>query len=456
MKHQIVVIGGGSAGYAAARTARDAGAEVAIVDCGPLGGLCILRGCMPTKTILASAAVMARMRRGPEFGLLPVEPRADLAAIISRKDRLVREFAEYRIEQLRDPRFTLYEEPAAFLSPNSLQVGSRVVEADRFVIATGSVPHLLAVPGLSETGYLTSDEALELRRQPASMLVLGGGPVALELAQFFQRLGTRVTLVQRSPHVLSHEDEDLAVPLEEALRAEGMEVLTGTRLLGFSREEGLAVVRLIHRDREVVLRAETVLQAAGRRPDLDGLNLVASGVAVEEGRVLVDAEMRTSQPHIFAVGDVNGLHEIVHIAILQGEVAGHNAALPDRPPKAVDDRLNARVTFTDPQVASVGLSERACRERGEPYLAASYPFADHGKAICLGETHGQVKLLCRPGTGELIGGHIVGPEAGELLHELIAVMHFHGTVHDLLAMPHYHPTLAEILTYPAEELAGHL
>jgi len=152
------------------------------------------------------------------------------------------------------------------------------------------------------------------------------------------------------------------------------------------------------------------------------------------------------------VGDVNGLHEIVHIAIEQGEVAAYNATHPDRPAKRTDDRLAVQVTFTDPQVASVGRSEKECAENNIPYLVASYPFDDHGKSMCLGETHGHVKLLCAPHSGEIIGAHIVGPEAGELIHELIAVMYFRGTARDLMQIPHYHPTLAEILTYPAEDI----
>ncbi|MFH1566834.1 MAG: dihydrolipoyl dehydrogenase [Gemmatimonadota bacterium] len=456
MQHDLIVIGGGSAGYAAARTARDAGADVAIVDHGPLGGLCILRGCMPTKAMLRSAQVAALMRRGPEFGLAALEPAADLAAIIDRKERLVREFAAYRAEQLRDERFTLYQEVARFESPRRLRAGECSLEAERIIIATGSVPSHVPVPGLDEVGYLTSDDALELRRPPASLLVLGGGPVALELAQFYQRIGVRVTLVQRSHHVLSQGDEDLARPLEAHLRHEGMDVYTGTQLHRFSRQGDRKVAHFAHEGVEVSAAAEEILQAMGRRPNLDRLDLAAAGVLVERGRIVVNEEMRTSQPHIFAVGDVNGLHEIVHIAIEQGEVAAHNAVQGDAVPRRVDERLRIQVTFTDPQVASVGLCERECQDRDVPYLAASYPFDDHGKALCLGETFGHVKLLCDPAGGELVGAHIVGPEAGELIHELVAVMHLRGTVRDLARMPHYHPTLAEIITYPAEELADQL
>ncbi|MBM3277203.1 MAG: FAD-dependent oxidoreductase [Candidatus Handelsmanbacteria bacterium] len=457
MEYEVIVIGGGSAGYAAARTAAAAGAGVAIVDPGPLGGLCILRGCMPSKAILRSAEVMGLMRRAGEFGLHPVEARADLGAIVARKERLVREFAEYRIGQLRDPRFTLYEEPARFLSPHQVQVGARVLQGKRFVIATGSTVRHLALPGLDQAGHITSDQALELRQQSASMLVLGGGAVALELAQFFQRIGTRVTLIQRHHHVLSWLDEDLARPVEEQFRAEGMEVYTGTQLHRFSRQEGVRTAYFSHQGRERSASAEGILQALGRKPCVEGLGLEAAGVHLEHGAVQVDEGMRTNQPHIFAAGDVVGQQEIVHVAIHQGEVAGHNAARPAAPAQKADPRQSQLlVVFTDPEVASVGLTEKACQAEDIPYLAASYPFADHGKALCQGAPHGLVKLLCRPRTGEVIGGHITGPEGGELIHELVALMHFGGTVHDLLRMPHYHPTLAEILTYPAEELAGQL
>lgn len=454
--HDLIVIGGGSAGYAAARSARDAGADVAIVDHGPLGGLCILRGCMPTKAILRSAEVAALMRRAKDFGLKPVPVLADLAAIIDRKDRLVREFAEDRIKSLHDPRFTLYQARASFLSPHEVQAGADRLTAKAFIIATGSVPRRHPLPGLEEVGYVTSDELLDGRDLPASLLVLGGGPVAVELAQFFARVGSEVTVIQRGPHLFSHLDADLARPLEARFREEGIRLYTGTRLLRFSRRDRLRTAHFLHGGVETGASAEVILQALGRRPNLDALNLEAAQVAVEDGRIAVGPDMRTSQPHIFAVGDANDLHDIVHIAIQQGETAAYNALHPTRPAQRMDDRLNTEVIFTEPQIASLGLSETLCRQRDIPYLTASYPFGDHGKALCLGAPDGHVKLLCRPKSGELLGAQIVGAEAGELIHELIAVMYFHGTVQDLLRMPHYHPTLAEIVTYPAEELASQL
>ena len=447
----VVVIGGGSAGYAAANTAQSKGAKVAIVDKGPLGGLCILRGCMPTKTILRSSDVLALMHRAKEFGLSVSNPSADLSLINDRKIRLINEFASYRIEQLNDPKFTLIEEHASFLSPHQLKVGKRELSAKNFIIATGSTTAEFPVPGLAEVGFLTSDDVLELRETPESMIVLGAGPVAVELAQFFCRIGTQTTLVQRSGYILSKGDEDLACPVEARFREEGMEVYTGTKLLRVEKSRYGRTVFFSHEGKEKSATASTILQALGRKPNIDGLNLSAASVNVNQGRIEVDQEMRTNVPHIFAVGDVNGLHEIVHIAIEQGEIAAHNATQEGA--RQFDERLKLSITFTDPPVASVGLSEKECQKLSILYLKATYPFDDHGKSLCMGETHGHVKLLCSPDSGEIIGAHVVGPEAGEMIHQMVTLMHFRGTVHDLVKLPHYHPTLSEIFTYPAEELA---
>lgn len=450
--HDIIVIGGGSAGYAAARTAQAAGADVAIVDHGPLGGLCILRGCMPTKAILRSAEVGALLRRSREFGFSTGGTRADLSAIVDRKNRLVREFTDYRVRQLQDPEFTLYQERAAFRSPHEITAGDVVLSARSFIISTGSSPSLVPVPGLSEAGYLTSDSILDLRMQPESLIVLGGGPVAVELGQFFARVGSRVTILQRGRTILSQMDEDVGIALEAALREEGIEIVTGVHLQHVACRGKQKVVSVKQGDKEHAFSGETILQALGRRPNISGLNLEAAGIRVQDGMIAVDDTMRTSQPHIYAVGDVNDLTPIVHLAIQQGEVAGYNATHADSLPRKVDHRLDMEVVFTEPQVAVAGLSERVCRAKDIPYLCASYPFADHGKALCRGDLHGFVKLLASPSNGQLIGAQIVGPEAGELIHELIAVMYYNGTAADLLRMPHYHPTLAEILTYPAESL----
>ena len=454
--HDVIVIGGGSAGYAAARTARDAGADVAIVDRGPLVGLCIPRDRMPTKAILRSAEVAALLRRAKEFGLSPVSAQPDLSVIVDRKDRLVREFADYRIQQLRDPRLTLYQSRAVFRSSHEITVGGTVLSACSFILAIGSRPSDFQIPGLAQAGYFASDTILDLRTQPGSLIVLGGGAVALELGQFFARLGTRVTIFQRERTLLSEMDEDVGLTLEAALIDEGIEVVTGAQLLRVTHDATGKTVWVMKDGREQSSVGEEILQALGRQPNIEGLHFDLAEVTLDGGRIVIDGTMRTSQAHIYAAGDVNDVTPIVHLAIQQREIAAYNATHPGRPAKELDHRLDAEVVFTDPQVAVVGLNEAVCRTGEIPYLTASYPFVDHGKALCFGTTHGFVKLLCAPSTGELLGAQIIGPEAGELIHEPIAVMYYHGTAADLLRMPHYHPTLAEIVTYPAESIVERL
>jgi pyruvate/2-oxoglutarate dehydrogenase complex dihydrolipoamide dehydrogenase (E3) component len=327
--HDVIVIGGGSAGYAAARTARDAGADVAIVDQGPLGGLCILRGCMPTKAILRSAEVAGLLRRAKEFGLAPVSAHADLSAIVDRKDRLVHEFADYRVQQLQDPKFTLYQSRAVFLSPHEITVGHTVLSAGSFILATGSRPSEVPIPGLAQAGYFTSDTILDLRSQPGSLIILGGGAVALELGQFFARLGSKVTILQRGGTLLSEMDEDVGRALEAALIEEGIEIVTGAQWLRTTHEETRKTVWMMKDGRERPYVGQEILQALGRQPNIEGLHLDLAGVTVDGGRIVVDGTMRTSQAHIYAVGDVNDVTPIVHLAIQQGEIAAYNATHPE-------------------------------------------------------------------------------------------------------------------------------
>ena len=252
-------------------------------------------------------------------------------------------------------------------------------------------------------------------------------------------------------------DEDVGRALEAALIDEGIDVVTDAQVLRVTSDAvGKKRVWVMKDGRERSYAGMDILQALGRRPNIEGLHLQAADVKLDGGRVVVDAAMRTSQRHIYAVGDVNDLTPIVHLAIQQGEIAAYNATHADQPAKTIDHRLDTEVVFTDPQVAVLGLNEARASAEGIPYLTASYAFADHGKALCLGARHGFVKLLCAPQTGEILGAQIVGPEAGELIHELIAVMYYRGTAADLLHMPHYHPTLAEIVTYPAEALVDRL
>lgn len=449
----VAVIGGGSGGYAAARSAVAAGLKTVVIDgAEQLGGLCILRGCMPTKALLYAAEVM-HLASHPDTWGIRSEVNFDFGKVMARKDAMIKDFADYRAQQLTSGKFKLIRAMARFADARTLELSSgQKLTARNFVIGTGSRIAPSPLPQLNDVGFLTSDTALELEKLPRSLIVLGGGAVALEFAQFFARFGVKVTLIQRSPHVLHEMDSDASAVIEEVFRREGITVYTGTKLTDARRLGGLKEVFFEHEGESKRALAEEIFFALGRVPNVASLALDQAGVQTEYGRIITNHQMQTTAPHIYAVGDCTGLHEIVHIAIQQGETAAHNISNPTRM-KSMDYRLLTEVVFTDPQIASVGLTEKRAHVRNVPYLVAKYPFNDHGKSLIMEAKDGFVKLLAEPQTGEIIGGACVGPMGGELIHEILAAMHKRMTVQELAAMPHYHPTLAEIWTYPAEELA---
>lgn len=461
----VAIIGGGSAGYAAARTAVAQGATTVVIEGGKeVGGLCILRGCMPSKSLLESSHRWRDIREAAKFGLevRPVRPRLD--KIIARKKKLIAEFASYRVGQLESGKFTFVRGLARFTDPHTVEVTNgkqkSIITAKAFVIATGSRIADVKLPGLAEAGFLTSDTALNLTKQPKSLIVLGGGVIAVELGQFFSDIGTKVTLIQRSPHIVKDNDEDVSATLEAALRDGGMKLFTGTKLISAERKGRTKTVVFEHAGKKKRVQADEILYTLGRVPAVDGLNLSQIDSTFNEGHVHVDESLRTRAGHVFAAGDITGLYEVVHIAIQQGEIAGHNAALVAReiehPLRQIDYRLKASVTFTNPEIATVGLSSKEAAAEGISFVSASYPFNDHGKSIIMGVKHGFVKLLAETKRGEIIGASLIGPHASDLIHELIVLMHYHGTAADLAAIPHYHPTLGEIVTYPAEDIVEQL
>ncbi|MGD0615228.1 MAG: dihydrolipoyl dehydrogenase [Verrucomicrobiota bacterium] len=453
----VAVIGGGSGGYAAARTAAGAGLKTVVVEGGEeVGGLCILRGCMPTKALLYASEMLHLAGHPEPWGIHTENVSFDFARVMARKNALIGEFAEDRRRQLADGRFAFLRAKARFRDSHTVALdNNRTLSARHFVVATGSSVAPPPLPQFRETGYLTSDDALRLSQLPESLIVLGGGPIACEFAQFFARFGVKISLLQRSEHLLRAFDTDAATVVEKVFRREGIEVFTGTKLTGASRQGGLKTVSFEHGGESRSISAREILFALGREPNTASLDLAAAGVATDRGRIIANEFMQTSAPHIYTAGDCTGPHEIVHIAVQQGEVAAHNIATPTAP-RRMDYRLLIAVVFTDPQVAFVGLTEKEAKAHNIPCRAASYPFNDHGKSLIMEAKDGFVKLLADVKSGEILGGSCVGPMGGELIHEIAAAMAKRMTVHELAVMPHYHPTLAEIWTYPAEELAGQI
>ncbi len=461
----FVVIGGGSAGYAAARTAAGEGLRTAVIDgAAELGGLCILRGCMPSKTLIESANRMLEINECAEFGLSAAGVSFDGRKIIGRKKRLIAGFARYRAEQLEQGRFELIRGHARFTGPHELAIHLRegsesVVAARAILVATGSVVRHPDIPGLAAAGPMISDDVLDNPDPPRSLLVLGAGPVALEMAHYHTALGSRVTVVQRSKQILRSMDGDVADAVQRGMERHGTKFITGCKILAAGRGPRGKWVRIAHDDREETLEAQEILLALGRDPATAGLDLPAAGLDVAPGKPLpTERTQQTAVANIFGAGDVTGELEIVHIAIEQGEIAARNAARLVRgettPLETIDYRLRLFAVFTQPEAAMVGLTEREARESGMDIAAASYQFDDHGKSMVHGKTDGFVKLLADRATGELIGGAAVGPHASELIHEVVVALRYRATAAEFLRIPHYHPTLSEIWTYPAGELAG--
>jgi len=451
--YDVAILGGGSAGYAAARTTANAGLKTVVIDGGEeVGGLCILRGCMPTKTLLYAAEVLHLAGKLQTWGISAGNISFDFVRVMARKNAFIKELADWRRGELDGGKFDLLRGRACFIDPHTVEVdGHGTITSAHFVIATGSSVAPPRLPGLGEAGYLTSDDALDLGELPESLVILGGGAVAVEFAQFFARFGVRVTLIQRSGHILSGFDTDLADEIETVFRREGIGVFTNTKLTGVRLDDAGKTIMFEHDGRPRTVTAGQILLAIGRDPATASLDLEKAGVDTENGRIVANDHMQTSMPHIYAAGDCTGAHDFVHLAVRQGEIAGHNIARPHRPWKT-DDRLLLAVVFTEPQIASVGLTGKAAIRLRIPHLVASHPFSDVGKAFIMDATDGHVKLLADPESGEILGAACVGPHGGELIHEIVAAISKRMTVHELAVLPHYHPTLAEIWTYPAEAL----
>ena len=455
-EYDLVVLGAGSGGYAAARTARDLGASVALVDHGPLGGLCILRGCMPSKALLASSDRMHHARHAGELGVR-IEGRidGDMPFIARRKRALVKEFADYRIEGIES--FPLHVGHARFLSAHEVQVGERTVLAGTsFIIATGSSTAPTTFPGIAEAGFLDSDAVLELESIPASVVVLGGGYTAVELGQFLARMGAKTSILIRGTHLLSSTDDDVGDALTRYYREDGIDVRTQVRMDRVSLRDGRKVVHFTQDGVAHEIVADEIFSALGRAPNVANAGLEAAGVAFDAAKgVTVDAALRTNVPHIYAIGDVTGDYLLVHVAIYQGEIAARNAITGTN--EAADYRIvSAHTVFSDPQIGHVGMTEKELQKAGIPYVIGRYDFAEHGKAMCLAETRGFVKLMADAQSGEILGGTVIGPQGSELIHEVIVAMNYRATVEQFMRIPHLHPTLAEIWTYPAEECAAQM
>ena len=453
--YDLIVLGGGSAGYASARTFYEGGGKIAVVDGGnKLSGLCILRGCMPSKTLIYSAEVLHLAKQGSIFGFENAELKSDMVLMQRRKNEIISEFADYRKGQLQDGRFELFRSNAKFLDKNTVILeDNTILTSSKFLISSGSVVSIPHVPGLKDVSFKTSDDVLDLIDVPQEVVVLGGGIVACELAQFLNRIGSRVTLLQRNKNILKGFPEKASNAIKAKFLEEGIIVKTGVSIEYLKQIDKKTIrVDYVHEEEMNSMNTKFLFNALGRSPATDSLNLHEIGVEIKKtGHIQTNAFQQTSVPHIYAAGDCAGPHEIVHIAIRQGETAANHALGKATEPISYDHLLG--VVFTDPQVASVGFLPEQLDEKGIEYLSADYPFDDHGKSILMEAKHGYVAVHAEKKTGVVLGAECVGKDAGELIHTLSVAVSMRATVHQLARADWYHPTLSEIWTYPIEDLA---
>jgi dihydrolipoyl dehydrogenase len=455
---QVIVIGGGPGGYVAAIRAAQLGRKVALVERDRLGGVCLNWGCIPTKALLRNAEVLSLVQRGEEFGLQIQGVTADYrkAQMRSRQvaDRLTRGIAFL----MRKNHVAVVAGSAQLRTATQVEVQStgegavQVLEAEHIILATGSRERLL--PGVSVDGrrVWTSYEALQVETVPESLIIIGAGAVGVEFASIFATYGTRVTLIEMLPTLVPLEDPDIAEVLEHSFHKRGMQILTGTKVEKIEVSEHEVRVLVAAPQGMQELSAVALLLAVGRAPNTEAVGLGAVGVAVERGFVRVNSCQQTSVPNIYAIGDVAGPPLLAHKAMAEGMIAVEHLA--GQTPKPLERTNIPNCTYCAPQVASIGLTEPRAREAGREVKVGKFPFRASGRALAMAETEGLVKFVADAKFGEILGVHIVGPEATEMIAEVAALKTLEATLDELFLTVHAHPTLAEALLEAALAAEG--
>ena len=451
-EHELCVIGAGTAGFTAAESARTAGRDVVLVTGSEeLGGTCILRGCMPAKALLAAAQYEGEVEKAQAVGVETGPVHLDLPAIIRRKRALVDYFAEDRLHELEN--YPLVRGDARFVAPDTIAVGDRRIQAERFVIATGAAvipPH---IDGLQSVPTITSTDVLEMTHAPGSIAIVGGGPIGCAFAQFFARLGSTVTLFQDAPELLRNDDPDVGSAVRAALERDGVTVVLDADVRRARRDGSMTVLIADTARGAHGARAEAVLLATNRRPRVESLDLAAGTIEGDTARgIVVDAALRSvSNPRVFAAGDVLARRSLVHTAAYAGRLAASNA-FAETPVPADWARWEAHALYTQPQVAVAGLTERQCRERGIEVRVARLAAGEVGKALVSDTAEGFVKMLARRDDDRVVGVAIVTADAIDLAGEAIALIDRGATAREVAEMPHLHPTMSELLARVAEKL----
>lgn len=467
----LIVLGAGTGGYTAAFRAAQLGMNVALVDQGKIGGTCLHVGCIPTKALLESAEFFARIKKAKDFGiLLEGQPDFDYEAIAKRRDHVVKRMWTGLKSLVDKNKVTWIAGRARFEGPTTIRValvtedgrppsgssgGERVITAKDVIIATGS--RVKSLPGLAPDGrrIITSDDVTTKAELPKSIAIVGGGAVGSEFASLFHDLGVAVTLLEYLPGIIPLEDKDASAALERSFTRRGIKVMTKARFDAASVKVGDGGVTLMvgpEGSPAAELKVDQLLVATGRAPNTEDLGLEKTKVQLERGFIKVDGWMRTGQEHVYAIGDAIGGLMLAHVAAHEGIVAVHEIA--GEGPEPIDYDHQPRATYTHPQVASIGLTEQQCTERGIEIKKGVFNFAAVAKAVIVGETEGFAKVIADATTDEVLGVHLVGPGVTDLIAEAALGMTLEATAWEIGAATHPHPTLAEVIGEAAMAVSG--
>ena len=443
---KIIIIGAGPGGYETALLAAKRGVEVVLVEAGPVGGTCLNEGCIPTKAFCKNAEVLDGMKEAEMFGITGLSYGFDFKAVTARKNAVVQQLRTGVEGLLGHKNITLVKGKARFKDANTVTVETdgnlQEFIADHIIIATGSSAASLPVPGADLPGILTSREILDLNEIPKRLCVIGGGVIGLEFASIFRSFGSEVTVVEYCKDILPRFDTDLAKRLKQSLGKRGIEINTQAQVTAIERTDDAYVVKYLRKGKEESIVADKVLMAVGRKANVASLNLADIGIEFTPRGILVNEVMQTNIPHIYAVGDINGQMMLAHAAIFQGIVAlDHIMGVTNE----IDLSVMPAAVFTSPEAASAGKTEDECKEAGIPVKCLKSFFRANGKAVTMGETDGFCKLVVSAETGHVLGCHLYGPHASDIVQEACAMISRKATLKEYQDIIHTHPTLTEVL-----------
>jgi dihydrolipoamide dehydrogenase len=452
--YDVIVVGAGPGGYVAAIRAAQLGMRTAVVEREELGGVCLNWGCIPSKALLRNAEVLSLFRRAEEFGIQYDNLRFDFGAAIDRSRQVVGRLTRGVGALFKKNKVQHIAGQAVLRSPTTVEVtgSGQTLDAGHIILATGARPRSVPILAIDGELVLTSREALERRDLPESAVIVGGGATGCEFADIYHAYGVQVTMVEILPHLLPNEDEEVSTALERSFTNRGINLLLGARVTGVARSGGRATLTIEAASGEQQLVCDRVMVAVGAQGNIEALGLEEVGIATDGGFIVIDAEMHTSVPTISAVGDVTGKLLLAHVASAQGVSVAEQLA--GQSPPALDYQLMPRAVYCRPQVASFGLTEQAARESGRPFKVGKFPMRSNGKALGLGEPEGFSKVLVDAEHGEILGAHIIGPEATEVLAELSLARFLEGTAREVGWMVHSHPTVSETVREAALAAQG--